>query len=177
MPSLNFYKKIYNCTVGEAHKNESDKIWEATWDNDIATRTCYFYDWYHDDNKTKINDMKPESDSKKIPMRVKYIVSSSQTFSKDAVTYHLGLKPSQECVVPYYDEYFKNRYDSKYPCGLYCDIPDNKGIYNRWLVVGQANYNDPQFPTFELLRCDKIIQYIVDGIKYNIPAVLRSQNS
>lgn len=178
MPSLMNYKKMLGSfTDGEARKYESAMIMESTWDEDIATRTCYFYDWYHDINKTKLNDMHPELDFYKIPMRVKYLVSASQTFDKDAVTYHLQMKPSQQCVVPYYDEFFKNRYDANYPCGLYVDIPDERGIYNRWLVVGEANYNDPQFPTLQILRCDKVIQYVLNGVKYNVPAVLRSQNS
>lgn len=178
MPSLENYKKYLGSrTNGEARKVQSDEIMEWSWEEDIATRTCYFYDWYHDEFKTQLNDLHPEKDKNKIPMSVKYIVSSAQTFDKDAVTYHMQLKPSQKCVIPYYNEYFKNRYFSNYPCGLYVDIPDNKGRYNRWMVVGEANYNDPQFSTFELLRCDKVIQYISNGLKYNVAAVLRSQNS
>lgn len=178
MPSLfNYGKTIGIMTNGEARKRQSDMIMEYSWDEDIATRTCYFYDWYHDEYKTQLNDLHPEKDENKIPMRVKYLANSSQTFDKDNVTYHLQLKPSQECVVPYYDEFFKDRYYSSYPCGLYCDIPDSKGVYNRWLVVGEANFNNSQFPTFELLRCDKILQYIIDGTKYNVAGTLRSQNS
>lgn len=178
MPSFfNYQKKLGLHTNGEARKIQSDMIMDATWDEDIATRTCYFYDWYHDEHRTQLDNMKSESDINKIPMRIKFIVSSSQTYSKDPVTYHMQLRPSQENVIPYYNEYFGERYDSHYPCGLYVDIPDSKGIFNRWLVVGEANYNDPQFPTYELLRCDKVIQYIFDGKKYNVPAVLRSQNS
>ena len=55
-----------------------------------------------------------------------------------------------------------------------------KGVqdrWNRWLVVAGANENDSQFPTFEILRCDKVINFIHNGKKYLVPAVLRSQNS
>ena len=178
MPSLDMYKKMYSAfkNDGEARKHDSDKIIEATWYEDIATRTCWFFDWYHDDNKEELNDLTIDK-SNMYPMDIKYLVNSSQTYSKDNITYHLQMKPSQKCVVPYYDEIFKNRYNAKYPCGLYCLIPDEKGLLNRWLVVAEANYNDPQFPTFELLRCDKVIKFVYKGMMYNVPGVLRRQNS
>lgn len=178
MPNLSLYRKLNaGHTNGEQRKLQSDMIMEATWDEDITTRDAYFYDWYHDNYKTQLIELKSTVDSNKIPMRIKFLVNSSQTMDKDPITYHLQMKPSQECVVKYYDEFFKNRYDAMYPCGLYADIPDSKGIHNRWLVVAEANSNDPQFPTFELLKCNKIIQYVFNGKKYNVPAVLRSQNS
>lgn len=179
MPSLNFYKKMFTGirSVGEISKQESDLVVENTWWDDLASRVGYLYDWYHDDNKTQLLDMHPETDKKKIPIDIKYIVSSSQTYEKDPITYHIQLRPYQECNVPYYEEFFRNRYDAKFPVGMYIDIEDSNGIYNRWLIVGESNFNDPQFPTYEILRCDKIIDYIIDNTKYRIAAVLRSQNS
>lgn len=154
--------------------HQSQQIMEHTWYRDLAVKTCYFYDWEHDNQKTTLS---PKQDKDKIPMDVKFIINSAQTFDKDAITYHIQLKPSQECVVPYYEEVFGERYDATYPVGLYCDIPDSKGKYNRWLVVGLANSNDPMFPTYEVLRCDKVFQWIFDQRKYNVAGVLRSQNS
>jgi hypothetical protein len=54
---------------------------------------------------------------------------------------------------------------------------DESGRYNRWLIVDKANYNSNQFPTFEILRCDKVFQWIHDNKKYQCAGVLRSQNS
>lgn len=178
MPSLSLIRKMNRASsVGEAHKLHSEKTMEMTWDRDIATRDMYFYDWYRDTNKNQLDNMNPVKDVNKVLMRCKFIVSSSKTYSKDAVTYHLQLKPSQGDVVPYYKELFADRYSAHFPCGLYCDIQDSQNNYNRWLVVGEANYNNPQFPTYELLRCDFVVQYMFEGKKYNVPAVLRSQNS
>lgn len=177
MPPFNIYKKINYGTIGQAHKNESDKIMDATWWNDIQSRIAYLYDFYHDDNKTQLNDMKPTLDPKKIPIDIKFVQSSSQTYDKDYVTFHIQLRPGQQCNVDYYDEFFKDRYQSTFPIGMYIDIEDEQGIYNRWLVVDKANYNVTQFPTYEILRCDKVIQYVFNNIKYNVPGVLRSQNS
>lgn len=165
--------------AGQAKKNQADTIMEAGWYEDLATRRCYLYDIYHDNEPTKLNDLSPEG-TEKIPVDLRYIVNGSQTYDKDVITQHVMFKPSEEGrdeLVPYYKESFINRYSAQFPVGLYCDVPDAKGNYNRWLVVDRANFNDPQFPTYEILRCDYLVQYVFNGVKYQIPAVLRSQNS
>lgn len=179
MPSLESYRRINSVasTNGLLRKKNSDAILEQTWYEDIATRTAYFYDMYHDSEPLTLKNMKPYNDVLKIPIDIKFIEHSHQTYNKDQVTFHIMFKPSYVCDVPYYNEVFGDRYNAIHPVGLYCDIPDEKGIYNRWLVVNIADYYGTQFPTFEVLPCDKIIQYIYQGIKYQIPVVLRSQNS
>ena len=162
--------------IGKIRKSMSDMLEEITWNNEIESRKAYLYDWYHDTHQTQLDDFKPYDDGMKIPMDIKYIVSSSQTMAKDAITYHIQMRPSQEICVDYYNEMF-GRYNAVFPCGLYLDIEDSKGIWNRWLVVALADYNDPQFPTFEILRCDYILNAVINGVKYNFPVALRSQNS
>lgn len=179
MPSLETFKKIHGgLTVGQTHKRDSDMVMEATWYNDIDERTAYFYDFDHDDHILQLNDLHPEQDEKKIPISIKFIAHTKQTLNKDFISYHLQFKPSQsEDVIPYYEKMFKERYGATFPIGLYVDVPDNKGRYNRWLVVSQADYNDVQFSDFELLRCDYVFQWVIDGKKMQMPGVLRSQNS
>lgn len=87
------------------------------------------------------------------------------------------MQPNQECNQDYYDEVLGNRYGAIFPIGNYVDIMSEDGSYNKWLIVDKANYNGNQFPTFEILRCDYIMQWIFNGYKYQCPAVLRSQNS
>ena len=165
-------------TIGQVHKEQSDMIMEQTWWNDIESRVGYFYNYIDDTHIHQLNNLSPTEDKYKIPMDIKFIVASSQTYSKDAITYHLQLRPSQsEDVIPYYKELFEERYGATFPVGLLVDIMDNKGRYNKWMIVATANINDPQFSDFEILRCDKVINYIFDGKKHFIPAVLRSQNS
>lgn len=182
MPTLEKYKERmkrdgeYN---GQARKTHADQIVEATWYNDLATRRCYLFDFRHDPQPFKLNDLTPDY-SMQVPVDLKYIVYSSQTYAKDAITYHVQFKPSEDgdsSVVPYYDYVFGRRYDASFPCGLYVLIPDNHGKYNKWLIVDTANYNDPQFATYEVLRCDKVFQWIYDNKKYQMAGVLRSQNS
>ena len=96
---------------------------------------------------------------------------------KDQVSYHVQFKPSHECCVDYYDDVFIKKYDSLYPLGLYIDIPDNKGKYNKWLIVDKADHYAPQFSTYQVLPCDHVFQWIFKGQKYEMCGVLRSQNS
>lgn len=182
MPSLDKYRQRASqkgAWNGEVRKYEADQITEATWYNDLATRTCYLFDYVHDPQPLQLNDLTPDP-SVQIKVDVKYLVYSSQTYAKDAITYHIQFKPSQDgndAIVPYYEETFKKRYDAAFPCGLYILIPDNHGKYNKWLIVDTANYNDPQFSTYEVLRCDKVFQWIYQHKKYQMCGVLRSQNS
>ena len=87
------------------------------------------------------------------------------------------MKPSQEMNVDYYPSFFIDRYSATFPVGLYCDILDESGKYNRWLIVATANYNVSQFPTFSVLRCDKVFDWVLKGKKYQVAGCLRSQNS
>ena len=125
----------------------------------------------------KLTDLHPRDDGEKTPIKVKFIRHSSQTFDKDQITYHIQLLPDAEVDVPYYNEVFALRYGATYPCGLYVDLHDSKGKYNRWLVVNKANYWQSQFPTFHVLPCDFIFNWVKSGKKYAMPGVLRSQNS
>ena len=165
--------------AGQTKKNQADVIIESTWYEDLATRTCYLYDYYHDNEPLKLNDLHPD-ERYKVPVDLKYIINGSQTMDKDVISQHIMFKPSEEGhyeMIPYYKQMFMDTYSAQFPVGLYCDIPDSKGKYNRWLIVDRANFNDPQFPTYEVLRCDYIFQWIWDGKKLQYPGVLRSQNS
>lgn len=179
MPSMETYKKLHSgLMVGQEHKRLSDKIMDATWWTDISSRVGYLYDYYHDDYITQLNDLDSPNDSKKIPIDIKFLMNTSQTYGNDQSTFHLQMRPEQPCNVDYYDEFFESRYNSTFPIGLYVDIPDEKGKYNRWLIVDKANYNVTQFPTFEILRCDYVLYYIDDHRrKRQIAVVLQSQSS
>ena len=177
MPSFEKYKQglgVKGKTLGEVRKVQADEIMEWTWYGDIQTRTCYLFDMYHDPNPRLLRDMQPADEM--IPISIKYIKHTSQTMDKDNISYHMQMKPSQTMCVPYYEEY-EYLYQTEFPLGLYILIPDEKGILNRWLIVAKADGAAPQFPTYELLQCNYTLNYIIDGIKWNVAGVLRSQNS
>lgn len=167
-------------TNGRARKAISDQILINTWSQDIQSQTAYLFDYYRDlqsEEAFYLNDLHPDQDPYKIPIDIKFIRHASQTYSQDPITFWLQLKPGQECNVPYYDEVLGKRYNATFPIGMYIAIMDESGKYNRWLVVKTANYYQNQFPTFELLKCDKVFQWIHDNKKYQCAGVLRSQNS
>lgn len=180
MPSLSAYKKnlqSYGKNNSEARKSQSDMVIENTWWEPIGAYTAYIYDFYHDSQPLVLDNLDPVHDNKKTPIDIHFIRNRSQSYGEDSVAYHLQLRPSQECSLSYYNECFEKRYDQHWPCGLYIDIPDSKGRYNRWLIVQEANSNDPQIPTYEILRCDYVFQWIYKGKKYQCAGVRRSQNS
>lgn len=179
MPSLDLYKTIHKAPNynGMRRKVQADSIENATWWEDIDARVVYLYDFYHDDEPTKLKDLNPEDYQDAVTIDAKYIQSSHQTLNKDQVSYHLQLRPGQECNVEYYEETFAKRYGATFPVGLYCAIPDNKGKFNKWLVVAKADYDSPQFSTFDILPCDYVLQWMMEGRKMEMSAVLQSQNS
>lgn len=179
MPSLDLYKSIHNAPNynGLRRKVQADSIENATWWEDIDARVVYLYDFYHDNEPTKFLDLSPDKNDNAIAIDAKYIQNSHQTLNKDIVSYHLQLRPGQECNVEYYDEVFADRYGATFPIGLYCAIPDNKGRFNKWLVVAKADYDSPQFSTFDILPCDYVLQWVMEGRKMEMCGVLQSQNS
>ena len=175
------FQNIHEAMIpGRARKIQSDVIMKNTWWQDIQAQTAYIYDYYHDQKSKeslKLNDLHPQDDPQKNALPIKFIRHAKQTYDKDQVTFWLQMQPGQECNLDYYPEVLGNRYDALFPIGLYVDIMHEDGCYNKWLVVDKANYNGNQFPTFEILRCDFVAQWIYNRKKYQCPAVLRSQNS
>ena len=167
-------------THGRVRKMQSDQIMLNTWWDDIQAQTAYIYDYYHDQKSfeaLQLDDLHPQDDGEKTALPIKFIRHAKQTYDKDQVTFWLQMQPGQQCNIDYYDDVLAKRYGALFPIGLYVDIMHEDGTYNKWLIVDKANYNGNQFPTFEILRCDYVMQWIFNGHKYQCPAVLRSQNS
>ena len=179
MPSFELYKKMLGGkNVGEAIKAQSDRVFEATWDSDLDAKVAYFYSQKYDDEFDISDDLHPES-TNKIPVEVKVFEMEYNSLAKDEVAWHLVFKPSFDyrAVIPYYDEDYAKSLKSVFPVGLYFDYPDSKGVYHRWLVVGQYRYHGNQLPSFLVLPCDHKLQWIYDHKKYESWCVLRSQSS
>ena len=151
---------------------------DATFSGDIQAQTAYLYDIYHDTGEEHfmLDNLHPYDNEDKIPIEIKFIRHSTKTYAKDQVTFWMQFKTTQECNVDYYEKMF-GRYGAYFPVGMYVDCMDSDNKYNKWLCVNVANYNDNQFPTFELLRCDYVFQWIHKGKKCECPGVLQSQNS
>ena len=178
--NLEAYKRIMGyrgTTLGEVKKNQSDMIMEATWDRDLQSKTCYIYDYYHDDEPDKNYKLSPQKSRTKAAIPAKYIINSYNSEGKDQVFYHLQFKPSQQNPLEYFESEYEQKYGINFPIGLYIDIPDNKGIYRRWLIVENANAFDPQFITWSIAPCDYRYSWIHKEKKHRMWGVSRSQSS
>ena len=181
MPSLDTYKRMKGnaSTIGHVHKEQSDMIMEATWDRDIDSRVVYFYDQDRDDEYDLSDDLHPYNSKTKIPVEVKLFEMEYNSLAKDETGQHIIFKPSFDYkkAIPYYDKEYRDVVDSMFPVGLYMDAPDSKGIYHRYLVVGQYRHYANQFPSYIVLPCDFKLRWIANQQKYSCWGVLRSQSS
>ena len=181
MSAFSKYQKIYgNLTQGQARKEISDEIINNTWYEDIASRNMYLYDWYHDlksPEKHLLRNLNPTDDEFKQPLEIKYTKDRSQRFGSDQVEYHIQMRPGQTCNVDYFDEAYANVYGNIFPVGLYGDIANSDGIYNRFLIVSTADYYVNQFPTYAVLPCNYVINWVFENTTYQMAGVYIPANS
>ena len=130
MPSLQTARRVANAknngakTIGQIYKEQSDELMELTWDNDIQSKVCYIYDYFHDDQPDKNVGMTYENTTK-TKIDAKFIVKTYQSIDKDQVEYYIQFRPSQKVWFEESDElyYFETDYRQKYgiqdfPIGL-----------------------------------------------------------
>lgn len=171
-------------TVGKMHKEESDLMMELTWDNDIQSRVCYIYDYFHDNQKDKKSHMTYENTTK-TRIDAKFITKTSQSVDKDQVEYYVQFKPSQKTEFTagdelyYFERDYRNRYGNNDFIGMYIDIPDDNDVYRKWIIVKKEIAN--QFVKYLVLPINYELMWIeISGkerIKRKMWCVLRSQNS
>ena len=207
MPSLETARRIrqvsYSPTIGNQLKEMSDFGMQETWDNNIQTRTCYIYDYHHDDqfDETRRSGYDPSLSKSKIKVDLKFIVKEYKSLAKDDPEYHIQFSPndwnkkfnidsngqmasfipdneSQESLRKTIEENF-DKFDIHFPVGLYVDIPDDRGVYWKWMIVYEDTAN--QFPKFGVLKCNYLFRWIYnDGLnKYKrcMWGVQRTQSS
>ena len=152
---------------------------------DIQSKVCYIYDYFHDDQPDKNVGMTYENTTK-TKIDVKFIVKTYQSIDKDQVEYYIQFRPSQKVWFEESDElyYFETDYRQKYgvqdfPIGMMIDIPDDTGIYHKWLICSKEPAN--QFVKYLVLPCNYFLHWVEnDGqnrYKRSMWVVLRNQNS
>lgn len=171
-------------TLGEKLKSDSDKVMELTWNNDVQSKKAYIYDYWHDDHPD-IKDHMTYENTVKTCIDIKFIVKSYQSVDKDQVDYYIMFKPSQKIEFTeddelfYYENDFHKKYLAEFPIGLYIDIPDDRGIYRKWLIVLSEPAN--QFPKYLVLPINYRLMWIEntgkERVKRKMWSVLKSQNS
>lgn len=190
MPSLQTARRVANAknngakTIGQIHKEMSDFLMEETWDNDIQSKICYIYDYFHD-NQPELKDHMTYDNTTKTRIEAKFIVKSYQSIDKDQVEYYIQFKPNQKLEFTekdelyYFETDYRQRYGVEFPIGLMIDIPDEKGVYRKWLIAQREDGN--QFLKYLILPCNFRLMWIEkngqDRIKRKMWCVLRSQNS
>ena len=198
MPSLQTARRVANAknngakTIGQIYKEQSDWAMEETWDNDISSKVAYIYDYWHDDfyvdefgiERSLAEGMTYEN-TNKTRIDIKFIIKSYQSIDKDQVDYYLMFKPSQpvrfseDDDLYYYETNFRKRYGASFPIGLYIDIPDDRGVYHKWLICGNEPAN--QFPKYLILPINYELMWVekkqTQRIKRRMWSVLRNQLS
>ena len=190
MPSLQTARRIANAknngakTIGQIYKEQSDDMMNWTWDNDIQSKICYIYDFYHDDQPRLAEGMTYENTTK-TRIDAKFIVKSYQSMDKDQVDYYIQFKPTQKTHFSEGDElyYFETDYRKKYHndnfIGLFIDIPNDENIYEKWMILRTEPAN--QFPKYLILKCNYELMWIenngTEKIKRRMWSVLKMQSS
>ena len=190
MPSLQTARRVANAknngakTIGQIYREQSDELMEWTWDNDIQSKVCYIYDYFHDD-QPELKDHMTYDNTTKTRIDTKFIIKTYQSMDKDQVEYYLQFKPSQKTEFSEGDElyYFETDYRKKYHnddfIGMFIDIPDDKGIYRKWIICKKEIAN--QFVKFLILPVNYQLMWIEtkgqEKIKRKMWCVLRNQNS
>lgn len=171
-------------TLGEKLKSEADMIMNLTWDNDPQSKVAYIYDYFHDD-QPEIKDHMTYENTTKTRIDIKFIVKSYQSMNKDQVDYYIQFRPDEKFdftekdELYYYEKDFHKKYGADYPIGMMIDIPDDRGIYRKWLICRDEPAN--QFPKFLILPLNYRLYWIEqDGnkrYKRNMWCAIRMQSS
>lgn len=185
MPSFEDMQRLYQNvgSHGQQLKAMADEVMQQTFDNDLATRLCYIYDYYHDDQfEEGLSGYDPSLSKTKIPVKLKFIIKEYKSASKDDPEYHIMFEPdvwnSMSCKPDWFVDGYE-KYGINFPVGLYCDVADDRGIYHKWIIFYSEVAN--QFPKFGVMKCNYLFTWIKDdGIhryKRKMWGVERTQNS
>ena len=143
---------------GEARRKNSQKIMDASWMRDAATKPVYVK-W--------CDKGLPIVDDDDYPVYAKYNVKSYHNITGDEVAYLLEFRLDD----------MKERSDIK--VGSYVYIPNETGNYEWWLIW---HYDDrPQFRQFSILKCTYVYKWtsFKDGhrVIHQCLGVTRNQNN
>ncbi len=167
--------------LGQKYKELTDHVVQQTFYNDLATRPCYLYDYSHDNHKKQLHGYDPTDTDKKVKVWLKVMIAEYATALDDFPQHQIMFEPDvwneQSCVPDWWKAYAD--LDIDFPVGLYVDIPDDRGVYHKWLVVNSDSRN--LLPKFVILRCDYVYQWVTwdDGVKtlHQMCGVQRIQQS
>lgn len=177
MPNYDVYKRL----LSARGKNDGDAVYQSTiediefsWFRDPSERTCYLYDYYHDDEPSRNQGLSPAESTSKVQVSVKYITNTHNSDDKAQTSYYIQFMPSYSCNVDYYYDSFVKECGANFPIGLYIDIPVQKNEYRRFLICYPGDAYDPISSTWAVFPCDERVNWVADGKKYSMWGVKRS---
>ena len=190
MPSLETARRVASAknngakTIGQIYKEQSDFAMEQLWWNDLQSKVAYIYDWKHDD-QPEIKDHMTYENTTKTRIDIKFSIKSHSSLDQDQPEFYCQFKPSQKLEFEkgdelyYYETEYRQKYGSEFPVGMMLDIPDDRGIYRKWLICERELAN--QFPKYLILPIDYQFMWLEkDGDKIyrrKMWGVNRSQKS
>lgn len=166
MPSFEDMQKLYQNigTHGQQLKVMADEVMQQTFDTDIDTKQCYIYDYYHDDQFDEgLSGYNPALSKTKIPVKLKFIVKTYKSMAKDDPEYHIQFEPDVWNSMSCKPDWFANEYQKfsiDFPISLFVDIPDDRGIYQKWITCYKEEAN--QFPKFGVIKCNYLFTWVTD---------------
>lgn len=164
-----------NPTIGQIHKKRNDELFNLTFWNDLQSKVCYIYDYKHDDQPDK-NDHITHKNTTKTKVACKFYPVQDDRVTKDQTEYHVQFyiydEPNEYEKGLYEETFGKN---ATYPMGMYIDIPNSEGVYQKWMIVRHSYRN--QYPDYSVFPCGYRYQWIHNHKKMQMWGVLRSQNS
>lgn len=190
MPSLETARRIASTknngakTIGQIYKEQSDFAMEQLWWNDLQSKVAYIYDYKHDD-QPEIKDHMTYENTTKTRIDIKFSMKTHASLDQDQPEFYCQFKPSQKLEFEegdelyYYETEYRQKYGSEFPVGMMLDIPDDRGIYRKWLICERELAN--QFPKYLILPIDYQFMWLEkDGDKIyrrKMWGVNRSQKS
>ena len=158
---LNTYRLRMNTLgsyEGEARRQNSQKIMDASWMRDAATKPVYVK-W--------VNSGLPIIDDDDFPVYAKFNVKSYHNITGDSIAYLLQFRLEDI------------RDNPNIRVGSYVQVPNEKDEYEWWLIVHEDDRT--QFHQFSILKCTWTYKWVskVNGKRriYECLGAPRKQNS
>lgn len=140
--------------LNDVIKDSSNTIMNTNFTHDGNYKKAVLYDW--DLNELEAVD-------------IKFQYSQKYSINKDQVEYLVQFRPL------YHPEKQYKHADGLERMGFFLDIPDDTGTMNKWLILGRND--EDQFVRYNVLKCNWVFKYIVDGKIYEQLGVLRDRNN
>lgn len=180
----------YGSTIGSELKHMSDFAVDSTWGNDIGDRVAYLYNYATDNEPLLRKGMSKYNDPNcmKHPVNIRFLITAYKSAAKDDAEAHIIFKPKDWNTGAVIPDWWKDKalggvdyqgLDIDFPIGCYIDIQNDKGVFERWLIVYSDHAN--QFKKFGIMRCNHLLQWATKSRKTRYIrqawCVERTQNS